>query len=278
MTMKKLPLYPAFILLCVYSCKKSNSGDSAPPPAYYLSSAVALSPQQRIVDSFYYDTLHRIDTLSQSFYDTSSGSPVFNTWMVQLIYQGTNAWPSWYNYYDIPLGDFGDYHLLSYDADDRITKDTSLSGSDYVTYFSYPNNNIAATTFYEGTPDNNLIDTLYVGNGNINGEVVYLSDIPGQPDVRQGDVHFTDASTANPAYHAAISNSIGPLLFNLTLNSNGDFVDFISKNAWQRIDGTESSPPSNVSLTYTLITDNKGRLAKMTAGPGSTASISFSYY
>jgi hypothetical protein len=277
--MKLSTLIVLSTLALFWSCKKSNSGNGTPAPAYYLSSAVALSPQQRIVDSFYYDTLHRIDTFTQSIYDTSSGSPVFNTWMVQFLYQGTNTWPSWYNYYDIPLGGFGDYHLLSYDANDRITKDTSLSGSGYVTYFSYPTNNIAATTLYEGTADNNLIDTLYTRNSNISGEVVYLSDIPGQPDVLQGDVHFTDASTANPAFHAPISNSIGPLLFNLTANSNGDFVDFISKNAWQRIAGTEGSPPSNVAVTYTLITDSKGRLAKMTAGSGTSAgTITLSYY
>jgi hypothetical protein len=277
MKLSTLILLSTLALFC--SCKKGNSSGSTPPPVYYLSSVVASSPQQRIVDSFYYDTLHRIDTFTQSFYDTSSGSPVFNTWMVQFLYQGPNTWPSWYNYYDIPLGGFGDYHLLSYDANDRITKDTSLSGSGYVTYFSYPNNNIAATTLYEGTADDNLIDTLYISNSNIGGEVVYLSNIPGQPDVLQGDVHFTNTSTANPAYHAPISNSIGPLLFNLTVNSNGDFVDFISKNAWQRISGTEGSPPSDVALTYTLITDSKGRLAKMTAGSGTSAgTITFSYY
>ncbi|HET6254358.1 MAG TPA: hypothetical protein VFE32_09800 [Puia sp.] len=267
--MKKLPFYLPFVLFFLYSCKKSNSGGGTPPTPYYLSSAVALSPQQRIVDSFHYDTLNRIDTFTQSIYDTTSGSPMFNTWMVQFAYQGADTRPSWYNYYDQPLGGYGDYHLLSYDTDDRIAKDTSLSGSGYVTYFSYPNNNIAATTFYEGTPDNNLIDTLYVGSGNIDREAVYFSDIPGQPDVQEANVHFTDASTANPAYHAAISNSIGPLLFNLTFNGNGDFVDFISKNAFNGAAG----------INYTLSTDSKGRLAKMAASVGGTSgTIVFTYY
>src|SRR5579863_6801217 len=106
-----------------------------------------------------------------------------------------------------------------------------------------------ATTLFEGTADDNQIDTLYMRNSNISQEVVYSPDIPGEPDQLQGDVVFTDVSTANPAYHAAISGSIGPLLFNLTLNNGADFVDFISKSAWQQITGTETSSPTNVLLT-----------------------------
>jgi hypothetical protein len=276
--MKKLPLYLTFLLITLYSCKKSNSGNSTPPPAYYLSSAVALSPVYRIVDSFYYDTLNRIDTFSQSIYD--SGSTQSNSWYIQFIYQGNNTWPSWYNSFDPQLGGFGDYHLLSYDADNRITKDTSLSGSGYVAYFSYPDNNIATTILPEGTPDDNLIDTLYLSNGNVSEQADYESAIPGQPDALTGVADFTDASNANPAYHASISNSIGPLLYQYTLASSSGFLDFTSRNARKQINTTDPLLSYDVSpLNYSLTTDDKGRLAKMTSGSGSTGStIIFSYY
>ena len=277
--MKKFPLYLVVLLVALNSCKKSNSGNTTPPSNYYLSSVVAVSPQQRIVDSFYYDSLHRIDTFSQTTYDTTSGSPAFNTWTVQFLYQGSNDFPSWYNFYDQPLGGYGDYHLLSYDGNDRISKDTSLSGSGFVTYFAYPGGNIASTTLFEGTQADNQIDTLFISNANISREVIYSPDVPGQPDLLQGDVHFTDASTANPAYHAAMSNSIGPLLFNLSLNNGADFVDFLSRNAFQQIAGTESSSPGTVSLSYSLSTDSKGRLATMTSSfGGSTGTITYHYY
>jgi hypothetical protein len=277
--MKTLPIYLALGLLFLNACKKSNSGNSTPPSPYYLSSVVAVSPQLHIVDSFYYDTLHRIDTFTQAIYDTTSGTPLFNTWTVQFLYQNANSYPSWYNFYDVPLGGYGDYHLLSYDGSNRITKDTSLSGSGFVTYFSYPSDNIAATTLFEGTADNNLMDTLYVHNGNVSQEVIYNSNIPGQPDELEGDVLYTDASTANPAYHAATSGSIGPLLFNLTFNNGADCVDFISKNALEQITGAETSSPAYVLIKYTLSTDGKGRLAKMTTGTGASAgTILFSYY
>jgi hypothetical protein len=68
-------------------------------------------------------------------------------------------------------------------------------------------------------------------------------------------------------------------LFNLTLNNGADFVDFLSRNAFSEISGTESSSPGTVSLSYSLSTDDKGRLAKMTSSAGvSTGTILYSYY
>jgi hypothetical protein len=278
--MKKLPYYLPLFLIILYSCKKSNPGGSTPPSPYYLSSAVASTTQRRIVDSFYYDTLHRVDTFTQTIYDTTSGTPVFNTWTIQFLYQDNNTQPSWYNYYDLPLGGFGDYHLLSYDANNRIAKDTSLSGSGEVTYYSYPNGNIATTILPEGTPENNFMDTMYISSGNISKEVLWISEIPGQPDAFAGDADFTYASYANPGYHAAFSNTIGPLLSGYTLSNDASIVDFTSKNAMQTENGTETFAPLNIPiLNYTLTPDNKGRVAEMTSGTGASgATIAFSYY
>lgn len=279
--MRKLPLcLGVAMLLLTTSCKKSSSGGGSQPPSdYYLSAAISYAPQQQIIDAFYYDSLHRLDTFSQTIYDTTSGTPEYNVWMVQFLYQGNQTWPSWYNYYDVPLGGYGDYHLLSYDQENRITRDTSLSGSGYVTYFSYPGNNLAANTLFEGIPDDNLIDTLYMSGGNIGTEVIYLPNIPGQPDVLQGDVHFTNASAANPGYHEPIAGTFGPLMFNLGFNGYGNFVDFISRDAFKAVAGTEGSPAAPVSVNYTLASDSKGRLSKLTVTGGPIAdSLVYKYY
>lgn len=203
----------------------------------------------------------------------------YNTFTAQFIYQSATAYPSGYNYYDVPLGNYGDYHILSYDPDNRIIKDTSLSGSGYVTWYSYPNNNIAATVLFEGTAENNQIDTLFLTNGNISGAAYYTSDIPGQPDQQQADVRYSYAPTANPAYHATISNSIGPLLTTLDVDGFGGFVDFISKNAYRQVVGVQQTTPLSFSYTYNLTTDSKGRLSTYTGNAsGSSATIVFSYY
>jgi hypothetical protein len=192
--MKKYPL-PLLILalFLVFSCKKSNSGGKSTASSTYLSSAVSFAPQQKIVDSFSFDSLYRLTQFSQFTYDSTSGSPLYNS----------------------------------------------------------------STVLFEGTIDDNLIDTLFLTNGNIGSEHVYNSDIPGQPDVLNGDVQYGFSSTANPAYHSAITSSIGPLLATLEINGFGGFVDFISKNAFNKLSGVANGLPSGTGLNYTLTNDSK---------------------
>jgi hypothetical protein len=280
--MKKYPLslsLSALIFILIFSCKKSNSGGSSSAATSYLSAVVSYAPQQKIVDSFYYDSTHLLDTFTQTIYDTTSGSPLYNSYTLQFIYQSPNTYPSYYNLYDVTYGNYGDYHLLSYDGQGRVSKDTSLSGSGYVTYYSYPDNNVVIDDWFEGTSQDNQIDTLYMSNGNMSGETIYTANIPGQPDQQQGDVQYKFNTSANPAYHAAITSTIGPLLYNVTQTNNGGFVDFLSKNVFDLAAGTESSAPGIFSLTYVQTLDNKGRLSELT-GPGGAAagSIVFSYY
>lgn len=267
------------ILLLIISCKKSNSGNNSTASAYYVSSAISTTPQQQIIDSFRYDSTHRLDSFMITVYDTTSGNPQYNNMTLQFIYEGSNTYPSYYYLYDAALGNSaGDYHLLSYDAHNRISKDTSLSGSGYVAYDTYPGNNLASTVLWEGTLQDNLIDTLYMAGGNMSSEVVYDSEIPGQPDVQQGDIHFSFASTANPCYHETIANSIGPLLFIASVNGQGDFVEFNSKNAYEAATGTQQGGP-NVSFKYTLVNDSKGRLSRVTGvAAGVSGTIIYNYY
>lgn len=266
-------------LFLAFSCRKSNSGSSSSAASSYLSAVVSYAPQQKIVDSFYYDSTHLLDTFTQSVYDTTSGSPLYNSYTIQFIYQSPNTYPSYYYLYDVSYGNYGDYHLLSYDGQGRISKDTSLSGSGYVTYYSYPNNNVVIDDWFEGTAQDNQIDTLYMSNGNISAETIYTSNIPGQPDQQQADVQYKYASSANPAYHTTISGAIGPLLNNITQTNNGGFVDFLSENVLDLAAGTESSSPANFSISYIQTLDGKGRLSVLTGTTGAAAgSIVFSYY
>jgi hypothetical protein len=214
-----------------------------------------------------------MDAFTQYIYDTTTGAPQFNTWTAQFINNGTNTYPSYYTLYDPLLGNYGDYHLLSYDPDDRIIKDTSLSGSGYVVYYSYPGNNITYDIEFEGTPQYNLIDTFYMTNGNASTEACYLSNIPGQPDMLEYDIRLTYQPIANPGCHEAMTNSIGPLLITLELNADASIMDFISQNVFDHEAGTENSPPVYVSLDYNLQTDNKGRLSQISSSYGTGTSL-----
>lgn len=277
----RLPLFLCtVIVLFTFSCKKSNPGkpsaNKSTDTVSYVSSVIAISEQSRNIDSFRYDTAHRLDSFMMFTYDTTAGNPQFNNITLRFIYNGSNNYPSYYYQYDSAYGNTGgDYHVLSYDAQNRITKDTSLSGSGYVAWYSYPNNNLAATVLWEGTLQDNWMDTLYMANGNIGSEVIYDAPIPGQPDVLEATAHIAYDSVANPCYHAATANTIGHLLFIASYSVNTSFVDFNSKYAYD--DFLDIQPGLTVAISYTLTRDSKGRLSRVTENPLVTTFV-YNYY
>src|ERR1700743_855312 len=102
--MKKYPLSLAILaLFLTFSCKKTNSGgggSSSGPNSTYLSSVISYSPQQKVVDSFSYDSLHRLIRFSQYDYDSTSGSPLYNSLSANFTYQDNATSPTRYVYSD----------------------------------------------------------------------------------------------------------------------------------------------------------------------------------
>lgn len=266
----------AFFILCSISCKKSSSSNNN-SSAYYLSSVTNYSPQQRIVDSFTYDSSHRLARFAQYAYDSTTGNPRFAFWTADFALPANgSAAPTSYTY---TANGKQDMHILSYDGQGRITKDTSLSGSGFVTYYSYPNNNIATTVLFDGTPLNNQVDTLFISNGNIGAYHIYFPNNAGTADSLEGALNFGFSSLNNPAYHAAVSKSIGPLLYILQFDGYGGSLDPISTNVFTSISGVENGLPPNVTIKYNPVTDSKGRLIQLATSYGAAAGILlYNYY
>jgi hypothetical protein len=266
----------AFLFLFFISCHKTGSSNSN-SSAYYLSSVTNVSPQQKVVDSFTYDSSHRLARFAQYAYDSTSGTPQASYWTADFALPANgSAAPASYTF---TINSTQDIHTLSYDGQGRITKDTSLSGSGFVTYYSYPNNNIATTVLFDGTPLNNQIDTLFISNGNVSSSHTYLPNNAGTADSLEGALSFGLSSLGNPAYHAAISKSIGPLLYILQFDNYGGGLDPISANVFNSISGVESGLPSNVPIKYIPVTDSKGRLIQLSTSYGVAAGvILYNYY
>lgn len=275
--MKKWLLILLPSVIWAASCKKSGSSNNNHPNNSWLSAVVSLQPQTRVVDSFRYDSSHRITAFTQYQYDSSQGYPTFGEWAVQFAYPaGTNSQPSSYLYV---TGVITDIHALTYDAQGRITRDTSVSGTGYVAHYSYPNGNIATTVLFDGTLKNNQIDTLFLSGGNVTMLRVYYPNAAGTADSLSGAANFGFTSLANPAYHADMTNSIGPLLYILQLDGFGSSVDPISQHAFNTVSGVGSGLPPGVSLKYNQTTDAQGRLIELSSPLGPVAgSISFTYY
>lgn len=278
--MKKFTLF--FLILCViavWSCHKSNSSKNPTDSGNYVSSATSYSAGTRIVDSFDYDSAHRITQFIQTKYDTTTGTPISVVASTQFtLASGTNP-PTGYTY---TIGGNTVLHTLTYDNQGRIIKD-SCPTTGYAAYFSYPSGNIAATILFTGAANsatNNEIDTLFMSSGNAATINTWMPNNAGTADSLQGSLKFSYSGTANPMYHPAITGSIGPLLYSLTVNGLGGGLDPVSQKAPSSFSGTIDGLPAGLVINFSQSTDSKGRLSVLSAsvfGFGGET-IYFNYY
>src|SRR5579884_1944968 len=143
-----------FLFLCgaviLSSCKKNSSssgGGGTPIDAtrYYVSSVRNFIPGYKGIDSFTYNSSNLLTSYKQYSYDSTSGYPEADSLIFQFSYTGGSQVPSSYTFSQPSQGTIGELHNLSYDAQNRVTSDVCPSRSDFITSYSYPNNNPAAT-------------------------------------------------------------------------------------------------------------------------------------
>jgi hypothetical protein len=237
-----------------------------------LASIKSYSPGYKSVDSFGYDAGNRLTSFVQSIFDsTQGGAPVSGYTAMIFSYTNSNSIvPAFYtaNYSD----GTSEVHQLYYDNQNRIIKDTtSAVGSGYVvTYYSYPNNNIASTVLFDGTYDDTQVDTMYLSNGNITNTSIYY---PQTPDSAYATLSFS--SYTNPGYHSAIATTIGPLLNIFSIDAFGG-IDFVSQKTAISTSVIDDGSPA-MGVTYTITPDSKGRVGQLTI-PGVSGESIYSYY
>lgn len=274
--MKKYTLF--FLILCVvtiWSCHKGNSSKNT-DSGYYVSSATSVTAGTSIVDSFTYDSAHRITQFIQTKYDTTTGTPEMTVATTQFALAAGTTPPTGYVY---TINGNSVTHTLSYDNQGRIAKDTCPT-TGFVTFYSYPNGNIAATIQYSSVYLDNQIDTLFMSSGNAATINTWMPNDAQTADSLQGSLKFGYGGTANPMYHASITSSIGPLLYILAVNGLGGGLDPVSQKAPTSFSGTIDGFPSGFTLNFSQQTDSKGRLSMLYAGvPGfGSETIYFNYY
>lgn len=265
------------MLLLLSACKKHNSTNTTSNSNAYLSSLTSWSPGTAIVDSFSYDSSHRVASFMQFEFDTSGGYPVSANWSaVFSLPAGSSAPPSSYTN---NLTGNSELHQLFYDGQGRIVKDSSTGYSGWIIYFSYPNNNVAITALLDGTIGNSLVDTLYLSGGNVGNVHVYGPNNAGTADSLEAVIKFGYSGIANPAYHSALASSIGPLIYILSFSGYGANIDPISEKAFNSLGGVGSGLPSNVTINYTLTTDSQGRLTQQSVNyAGAAGTLTYRYY
>ncbi|HTB52550.1 MAG TPA: hypothetical protein VK718_07235 [Ferruginibacter sp.] len=292
----------------LFSCKKgiiiihkpgkttnAPGGDDTNP---YLSSIrIDYGNGKVATDSFSYDANHDLVKFIQ--YTTVNGAtPLYNTNdTITFSFAANGQGPVSYrsSMFDVT-------HQLLYDANSRIIKDSvsNVATSNYnviaTSSYSYPNNSIvytalgvvAWTNSYPGTPIYQpvVIDTITIADQNIDG--LKENNVPTTASGSSSFSQFGYPATSytNPAYHAAISSTIGPLLFNListqqtafkTSGLSNFYVDFISKDLPNSI-VTNGNQPTVDNDTYTL--DAQGRVGTgiIEENGATPATLTYSYY
>lgn len=268
------------LMLMTGSCKKSSSGTNKPTNNSYVSSIRNYSPQSLIIDSFTYDNANRLTVYSQFDFDTTTGYAQYGALSFTFSYSGNSLTPYGYTLSQ-PGGAADEVHQLTYDGQNRISKDTAIvSAQGYVTYYSYPGNAIVSNVLFVGSFLDNQLDTNWVSNGNITTEHYYFPNNAGTEDSLEGALQLGYSSLLNPCYHAEIASTIGPLLDNLAFDGyGGGYTSSVSANAINKLSGL--GIPAGVSLSFVWTTDSKGRGARLTIsapGLGGSSNIVFAYY
>lgn len=260
----------ACVVLALAACKKNSGGSgSNTQTSGYLASVRIGSPGQLLVDTFSYNPGHHLVRFAE--YISGSGVSQADSAFFEFAFTNDTTLPSGYTY---RADGITDPHNLYYDANKRIVKDTSLSGTGYVAYYSYPNGNPACTVLFDGTALNNQIDTLYLSGGNISHLKTYFPNDAGTADSLEGNVQYTFGPQANPAYQAGLSESLGHLLYTLSFDTFGGYEDFISKNILQSAVGVGVP-----GINFTATTDASGRVTELNAAglPAGTYYMKFTY-
>ncbi len=266
--------------LIIVSCQKSGVSDNPPvntgSGSSLLSSVRTLSYRTQLVDSFRYDSTHKLAEWIQYVYDTTSGTPAADSQFYSFAFAANATVP---HSYMISHRSTSDMHQLTYDAQNRLVKDTGVSGSGFVAYFSYPSGNMATTVLFDGTIANNQVDTLFLTNGNITEERIYFPNNAGTADSLVADLQVGHAASANPGYQPAIANTVGPLLFILAVDGFGGYSDFISNTVVNKLTGIVDGLPAGGILNYTIKTDASGRVIESSVNTAQGYSnIVFTYY
>ena len=285
--------FPSRILVCLsisvmtlaVSCVKSTSPIGGSPSSNssnnsYLSSIRNSSTISSLVDSFTYDSSNRLTEIMIIGSDPSGGNSGAEA-TVTFSYSGSTTFPASYTIKNPNQN--SSFHQLSYDGQNRIIKDSAQDGTGLATYWSYPNGTIVSAT--KGGSNEQMIDTLFLSNGNVSATRLYIANNAGTADTLLDSIQYTYTTIVNPCYHQAIASTFGPLLSSLVID--GGSTDFISGNGISTATTSVSQgelhglPGTANTQTFTWTTDSKGRAAtlKVTAPLiGTVGNLTFSYY
>lgn len=257
------------IIVIIQSCTKPSKDNNTPTSSLVTKFIAQDGAHHNYeVDSFQYDNNQHLIKLLQWNFDSTVAPISKDSSETDFIYSGTSETPSSYilNYLDI--SNTKENHVLFYDANNRISRDTVLNSNlGQVTCYRYFDSLIECITYFNnqnGGRFNNDQEIYHISGGNI-----YKSDFNEFQDdtlYNASYFNFKYSNIANPLYYQNISQGLGAWIrYNIG-------CDIISKNifSWYHYIDPMMSPELPYDFIWT--TDGNGRISS-----GSSTDNSYSF-
>jgi hypothetical protein len=259
-------------LALLFSCNKSGTTNNS--NSSLLVSVTEYQPgsiSTKTVRNFSYDQNQQLGAVHTHTYDTSGAQVYLDSSLITYPSSSATTPPASYDIVwmvgtTIPASGATEHHLLYYDAQDRIIKDsitskTNISNTSpnlFTTKFIYTNSMIVAQLLYPdpnhpGLNLMNALDTFTLLNGNLVNNIQYVV-APGDTTIFRDDV-FQFSTNKNPLYEASLSNRLGAVL---RFTNIGDFISPYLMSQWT------GYLVSNGQFTrnYNWVTDSAGRVVQ----------------
>jgi hypothetical protein len=259
-----------FSLILLFSCSKSgntnNSNSSLLVSVTEYQSAPIIT---KTVRNFSYDQNQQLGAVHTHTYDTLGGQAYLDSSLITYPSSSPTTPPASYDILWVmgsvnPVQSATEHHLLYYDGQNRIVKDsisgkTNISNSpnSYTTNFIYGNSNIIAQYLYQNPsgPDINsmvALDTFTIVSGNL-GNTIQYNVQPGDTSFYRSDSYLF-SNSKNPLYESTLANRLGAVL---RFNNIGDFISPYLMSQW-----TMNMGGNQFTRNYNWVTDSLGRVTQ----------------
>ncbi len=259
-------------LILFFSCSKSGNTNNSNGSLLVSVTEYQTAPViTKTVRNFTYDQNQELGAVHTHTYDTLGGQAFLDTSLITYPSSSPTTPPASYDITWVmgsvnPVQGASEHHLLSYDAQNRIVKDSISSKTDisnptpklYTTNFIYANSNIIAQYLYQNPsgPDINSmvsLDTFMLSNGNL-GNTIQYNVQPGDTSFYRSDGYLF-SNSKNPLYETTLANRLGAVL---RFNNIGDFISPYLMSQWTM----NLAGNNQFTRNYTWVTDSEGRIVQ----------------
>jgi hypothetical protein len=264
-----------FISCLFFSCKKSSPVNPNNGTGAQIASLKVYNAADHIIgiDTLIYNSDGNLVGYKSWTIDSTNGPVITDSASYSFAWTSGATGPASYTVSSLVNGGFPapmETHQLYYDNQNRIIKDSLMSGGDgsrIVALYGY-NGNLLTIDLFSNTGSylEYEKDTLSISGSNISKLSNHWDLSSNQFTTYQ---QYTYGNSPNPLYNKALSNALGALLYDVLRG------DFISTQLVTVIQAQDVSDGSTYTEDYQWTLDSKGRVV---SGHDNTNQFFYSFF